>query len=148
AVGSRAGCRQAPPAGERGMKAIIAAAIGLAGLALAWGIDHRSLERANRLHRAGAFEEAATMYQNRLASDPTSVRLHYNFGTALLALRSEKAREELTRVSHERDEDIERRALYNLGLWHLIEALVSEGSDSARVHAVNAVEAYKSVLRR
>jgi len=129
------------------MRRIIAAAIALIGLMLAWAIDRHSLERANRLYRRGEFGEAAMLYADHLGRDSASVQLRYNLGTALLGLRSGKANEELSSVSVEGQDDIQVRALYNLGLWHLIEALVAEGSDSARVHAVSAVAANKSVLR-
>ena len=129
------------------MRKIIAVAIALIGLVLAWAADRHSLERANRLYRKGDFEEAATIYAEHLGRDKASVELRYNLGTALLGLRSGKAREQLSSVTSGAEDDIKVRALYNLGLWHLIEALVAEGSDSARVHAVSAVAANKSVLR-
>lgn len=129
------------------MRKIVAAVIALVGLTLAWAADRHSLERANRLYRKGDFAEAARLYADYLGRDSASVQLRYNLGTALLGLRSGKANEELSSVSVEGKEDIQVRALYNLGLWHLIEALVAEGSDSARVHAVSAVAANKSVLR-
>ena len=129
------------------MRKIIAAGIALTGLVLAWAADRNSLERANRLYRKGDFQEAATIYAGHLGRDSASVQLRYNLGTALLGLRSGKASEELSSVSAEGKDDVRIRALYNLGLWHLIEALVAEGSDSARAHAVSAVAANKSVLR-
>jgi len=129
------------------MKKIIAALLAVAGLVLAWAADRNSLERANRLYRRGDFQEAATIYAEHLGHGSASVQLRYNLGTALLGLRSGKASEELSGVSTEGKDDVQSRALYNLGLWHLIEALIAEGSDSARAHAVSAVAANKSVLR-
>jgi hypothetical protein len=129
------------------MRKIIAAAIALAGLILAWAADRQGLERANRLYRRGDFAEAAALYAKHLGRDPASIQLRYNLGTALLGLRNGRANDELSSVSVEGKDDMQVRALYNLGLWHLIEALVAEGSDSARVHAVSAVAANKSVLR-
>jgi hypothetical protein len=126
---------------------IIAVVIALMALLLAWAADHHSLNRANRLYRKGDFEAAATLYADHLGRGSASVQLRYNLGTALLGLRSGKASEELSSASSEGKDDIQVRALYNLGLWHLIEALLAEGSDSARVHAVKAVAANKSVLR-
>jgi hypothetical protein len=128
-------------------KRVVAVAVALTGLWLAWAADRHSLERANRLYRAGAFQEAAAIYADHLGRDSASVQLRYNFGTALLGLRSGKASEELASVSREGKDDTQIRALYNLGLWHLIEALIAEGSDSARAHALSAVAANKSVLR-
>jgi hypothetical protein len=128
-------------------KKIIPVALVLTALLLAWAADRHSLQRANRLYRAGAFQEAATIYADRLGRGSASAQLRYNFGTALLSLRNGKASEELASASREGDDGIRVRALYNLGLWHLIEALLAAGSDSARAHALSAVAANKSVLR-
>lgn len=128
-------------------KTVIPGVIAVTGLLLAWAADHHSLERANRLYREGAFEEAAAIYADHLGSDSASAELRYNFGTALLGLRSAKASEELASAGREGKDDIQVRALYNLGLWHLIEALIADGSDSAKAHALSAVAANKSVLR-
>jgi hypothetical protein len=123
------------------------ATLALIGLVFAWITDHRSPERANRLYRAGALQEAAALYADRLARNAASAQLRYNLGTALLGLRNEKAREELSQVSAAADDEIEARALYNLGLWHLTEALNAESIASATAHATSAVEENKRVLR-
>jgi len=129
------------------VRKIIAVVIALTGLLLAWAADRHGIERANRLYRKGDFAAAAAIYAEHLGRDSASVQLRYNLGTTLLALRSGKASEELASVGSEGKDDIQVRALYNLGLWQLIEALIAEGSGSARAHAVSAVAANKSVLR-
>lgn len=128
-------------------KMAVAVTMALAGLLSAWTLDRRSSERANRIYREGALREAAMIYADRLGRDPASAELRYNFGTALLSLGDERAGEELARAGSDTDGEIRVRALYNLGLWDLTEALKAEGSDSARAHALNAVAANKNVLR-
>jgi tetratricopeptide (TPR) repeat protein len=128
-------------------KTLIPLTIALTGLAFAWTADRRTVERANRLYRKGAVQEAALLYADRLGRDPTSAQLRYNLGTALLALRSEKAGEELARASAAGNEEVRARALYNLGSWNLSKALNADGVGSAKASALLAVAAYKSLLR-
>ena len=130
-----------------GWKTIIPATIALIGLVCVWSADRRGLERANRLYRKGAVQEAALLYADRLSHDPTSTQLRYNLGTALLAVRSEKAGEELTRASAAADPEVRARALYNLGLWNLTNALNADGVESAKASALQAVASYKRLLR-
>jgi len=126
---------------------IIAVTIALIGFLFAWTMDRRSLERANRLYRKGAAQEAALLYADRVGHDPTSAQLRYNLGTALLTLRSDKAGEELTRASTATNQEVRARALYNLGLWYLTRALDADGVDSAKASALRSVAAYKNLLR-
>ena len=128
-------------------KTLIPAMIALVGLAFVWSADRHGLQRANRLYRKGAVQDAERLYADRLGHDPTSTQLRYNLGTALLALRSEKAGEELTRASVAADPEIRARALFNLGLWHLTKALSADGVESAKASALLAVESYKNLLR-
>jgi hypothetical protein len=87
------------------------------------------------------------IYTDLLGRDPAANELRYNLGTALLSLGDESAGEELTRAASGAGGETRVRALYNLGLWHLTEALKAEVSDSGRAHAARAVAANKNVLR-
>ena len=55
------------------------------GLTLSWSAERRSLERANRVHRAGASVEAAALYQQRATAGAEDVETRYNLGTAMAA---------------------------------------------------------------
>jgi tetratricopeptide (TPR) repeat protein len=130
----------------------LATAVLLAGgLAFTLGVERRSMERANRLHRAGDPAQAAALYRDLIGADTGRALVHYNLGTALLALGSPAAEPELLRaVAGERDDvfELRRRALYNLGVWNLERALaVAAAPDSVREHATRAVDANKDVLR-
>jgi hypothetical protein len=123
------------------------AALALAGAAGGWKIDRDSVERANRLHRAGAFQEAAKLYAGRLAREPGSARIRYNLGTALLGQGNAAAGEALGAVGPDAEIEVRLRALNNLGLWRIASAGTAVGQKRARAHAVAAVDAYRTALR-
>ena len=56
----------------------------LVGLWLSWSAERASLERGNRLHRAGDAEGAAGLYEARSREGADDDALRYNLGTALI----------------------------------------------------------------
>jgi hypothetical protein len=123
------------------------AAVAAVGLFGSWTVERTSVERANRLQRAGSAAEAAALYQQRARTDGGNAELRYNLGTALLADGAETAEEELSRATRSADPEIQSRAQYNTGLLRLDEALVSETPDSVRINASASVDANRAALR-
>ena len=130
-----------------GWRALLLVALSVAGIALTVRAERASVSRANRLHRADRLEEAAEIYLDRAAADSTAERLHYNLGTTLLRMGSPEAAQELTAAKESDDERVRVGAHYNLGLWRLIEAILSRTSDSIIYLATQAVEENKAALR-
>ena len=130
-----------------GWRALLLVGLSVVGIALTVRAERASESRANRLHRADRLEEAAEIYVDRTAEDSTAERLHYNLGTTLLRLGSSEAAQELTTATESDDERVRVGAHYNLGLWRLIQALLSRSSDSIVYHASQAVEENKAALR-
>jgi hypothetical protein len=124
-----------------------AAALCSAGVLVAGVIEHRSVERANRLHRGGELAAAARAYGDHAGDASSALALRYNFGTTLLELGSPAAPSELGRATASDEETLRARAFYNLGLWHLRRARDLVASDSVRAHAVASADANKAVLR-
>jgi hypothetical protein len=129
------------------VRLVLLAALGVAGLALALGLERSSVERANRLHRAGAPAPAATTYREHVARDAANEDLRYNLGTSLLVLAAAAAEPELTRATLGSDDAIRANAHYNLGVWGLARALDARSPDSVRAHAARSVESNKEALR-
>jgi len=128
--------------------ALLLAAFAVAGIGATVWADRTSEARANRLHRSDAVEEAAAIYAARVAEDPEATRLRYNYGTTLLRQGADGAFEELLAATSTESERQRVHAFYNMALWSLIEALVTQaGTDSILYHAANAVEANKAALR-
>ena len=130
-----------------GWRALLLVGLSVVGIALTVRAERASESRANRLHRADRLEEAAEIYVDRAAEESTAERLHYNLGTTLLRLGSAEAALELTTATESDDERVRVGAHYNLGLWRLIQALLSRSSDSIVYHASQAVEENKAALR-
>lgn len=130
-----------------GWRALLLVGLSVVGIVLTVRADRASESRANRLHRADRLEEAAEIYVDRFAEDSPAARLHYNLGTTLLRLGSPEAGLELTTASESDDERVRVGAHYNLGLWRLIQALLSQSNDSIVYHATQAVEENKAALR-
>ena len=130
-----------------GWRALLLVGLSAVGITLTVRAERASESRANRLHRADRLEEAAEIYVDRAAEESTAERLHYNLGTTLLRLGSPEAAQELTTAKDSDDEGVRVGAHYNLGLWRLIEALLSQSSDSTVYHATQAVEENKAALR-
>jgi len=128
--------------------ALLLAAFAVAGIGATVWADRTSEARANRLHRSNAVAEAAAIYAARVAEDPEATRLRYNYGTTLLREGAEGAFEELLAATSTESEQQRVHAFYNMALWSLIEALVTQaGTDSILYHAASAVEANKAALR-
>ncbi len=130
-----------------GWRALLLVGLSVVGIALTVRAERASESRANRLHRADRLEEAAEIYLDRATENSTAERLHYNLGTTLLRLGSPEAARELTTATESDDERVRAGAHYNLGLWRLIQALVSQRSDSIVYRATQALEENKAALR-
>ena len=121
--------------------------LSLVGIIVSIASERGSEERANRLYREGALSNAAIIYGSHIQTDSMVARLHYNLGTTLLSLQSPSAPSELASTASSENEELRSRALYNLGLWSLMQAIETEVTDSVRAHASNSVEANKGALR-
>ncbi|HIF06548.1 MAG TPA: hypothetical protein EYQ64_06220 [Gemmatimonadetes bacterium] len=130
-----------------GWRALLLVGLSIAGITLTLGAERESESRANRLHRADRLEEAAGIYLDKAAEESAAERLRYNLGTTLLRMGSPEAALELTIAAESEDERVRVGAHYNLGLWRLIEALLSQSNDSIIYHATEAVEENKAALR-
>lgn len=147
-------------------RARLVATAGLAAALAAVLIAERATEeRANRLHRGGAWSTAAGIYRARLseeipstsqAPDPDesgaatapTAHLHYNLGTALLELdEPSDTRARLVRATASLDHDVRSLAYYNLGVASLSAAISSTRSDSALVHVLTAIDENRDALR-
>ena len=130
-----------------GWRALLLVGLSVVGIALTVRAERASESRANRLHRADRLEEAAEIYVDRAAEESATERLHYNLGTTLLRMGSPEAALELTSATESDNERVRVGAHYNLGLWRLIEALLSQSNDSIVYQASQAVEENKAALR-
>jgi hypothetical protein len=128
-------------------RALLLVGLSVVGIALTVSADRTSESRANRLHRADRLEEAAQIYLDRAVGDSTAERLRYNLATTLLRMGDPEAGLELTTATEADDERVRGGAHYNLGLWRLIQALLSQSNDSILYHATRAVEDNKAALR-
>lgn len=131
----------------RSWRAALVAALSIAGILVTLGLERWSVERANRLHRAGALPAAAVLYGDHVDADTTVARLRYNLGTTLLELGSPVASDELAFGAGAESEEVRVRAFYNLGLARLLHALEAEAADTAWAYALRSVEASKEALR-
>ncbi len=130
-----------------GWRALLLVGLSVVGITLTVRAERASESRANRLHRADRLEEAAEIYLDRAAEESAAERLHYNLGTTLLRMGSPEVALELTTAKESDDERVRVGAHYNMGLWRLIEALLSQSNDSIVYHATQAVEENKAALR-
>jgi len=121
------------------------AALAVLGLTASWMLDRGSLERANRLHRAGSLQEAASLYGTRVGED-TDPALRYNHGTSLMELGRAEAGRELDAAAATGTDQVRARALYNEGLLNLRRALDGPDGDSLRILADAAVQANRAAL--
>jgi tetratricopeptide (TPR) repeat protein len=130
-----------------GWRALLLVGLSVVGITLTVRAERDSESRANRLHRADRLEEAAEIYFDRTAADSTGERLRYNLGTTLLRQGNPEAAQELITARESDDERVRVGAHYNLGLWRLIGALLSQSNDSIIYRATQAVEENKAALR-
>ena len=122
-------------------------AVAGAGVAFSWSVERGSLERANRLLRAGQVAEAEALYAERALAAPSAPEVRYNLGTALVTLGSATGEVELSRAIPRGDADLRGRAQYNTGLSRLDRALDAQDPDSVRTHASAAVGANRMAIR-
>ncbi len=128
------------------MKRIAVMFVALAGLSWAVRAERGGLERGNRLHRAGLWEEAEAIYRAE-ANRTGEAALRYNLGTALAVTRSTDAEVELSRAAASTHREVRSRAAYNGGFVQLDRALHASQVDSIRQHAQAAIDANRNSLR-
>jgi Ca-activated chloride channel homolog len=136
-----------PPGGPAARRRMRTAVLLLVVLA-ATGFGIGDLERGNRLYRAGRYEEAAAVYERIVADGTAAPQVHYNLGTALLALgRFDDAQRHFESALQGVEPELRQRTFYNLGNRFLEEGR-AEG-DVQREGALldAAIEAYRSALR-
>jgi Ca-activated chloride channel homolog len=115
-------------------------------LPLVTGFAIGDLERGNRHYRAGRYVEAIEAYENALRRGKASPELHYNLGTALLALgRHAEAEAQFVRALESVEPALRQRAYYNLGN-RFLGAGRAGGDEAARLLDA-AAEAYRHALR-
>ena len=109
-------------------------------------LDAAGPKEAAAHFRAKRYAEAAAEYRRMIAGGDKSEETLYNLGTALINADSlSAAADVLERASHARSEEIRYRALFNLGLAHLIQGLAAKG-DEGDPQLDAALAAYKNVL--
>jgi tetratricopeptide (TPR) repeat protein len=107
-----------------------------------------SVERGNRLFRAGKYADAVEAYRAALADGEESPTLRYNLGTALLKLgRYEEAEEQLRAALEQVDPATRDRAYHNLGQRYLEDARQSGEPEASLALYDAAVESYRQALR-
>lgn len=126
---------------------LIYGTLAISGIVVAVVLERGSLERANRLHRAGQWTEAAELFEARTRSSSDDARLRYNLGTALAVSRAEGADAQLARAEATGDSEIRSLASYNSGFLNLDRAMGTHLADSVRIHASASVEANRTALR-
>lgn len=125
--------------------AAIAGAAAMAGCTLPGAVPRD----AAREYAGERYARSAALYRFAIQQGDVRPEIVYNLGTALLAADSlEAAIEPLERATKPEDGEIRFRALFNLGLSHLIRGLVGEpGADSTKELLKNALDTYKRALR-
>ena len=109
-------------------------------------LDAAGPKEAAAHYRAKRYAEAAAEYRRLIAAGDKSEETLYNLGTALLNADSlVSAAEVLERASSARSEEVRYRALFNLGLAHLIQGLAAV-RDEGDAELDAALAAYKNVL--
>jgi Ca-activated chloride channel family protein len=109
-------------------------------------LDAAGPKEAAAHYRAKRYAEAAAEYRRLIAAGDKSEETLYNLGTALLLADSlPSAAEVLERASTARSEEVRYRALFNLGLAHLIQGLAAQ-QDEGDAELDAALAAYKNVL--
>ena len=113
---------------RRSAGALVAAAAVV--LLLVW-IDRGSLERANRLYRAGREARAAELYRARTESRVTVPEAVYNLGTVLLRPPPELEAEGYLRLATESgDSATVQRGHYNLAIHLLLQLEAASDPDA------------------
>lgn len=129
-----------------GRRAQHAAVIALLLAATGFGIG--DLEKGNRLYREGKYEDAVAAYQRVVESGKASPQVHYNLGTALLALgRYQDADVHFQRALQGVEPELRERTFYNLGNRFLQDARANGDLRQQGELLDAAIEAYKRTLR-
>jgi Ca-activated chloride channel homolog len=146
-TGRPTGSSMARPAGRApGRRGRTAALLVLAALGLGFGIG--DLERGNRMYREGRYDEAVHAYQRVLEAGKATPQLHYNLGTALLALgRYDDAGQHFRAALDDVDPELRQRAFYNMGNRFLQEARAEVDLPRQGQLLDAAIEAYRRTLR-
>ena len=132
--------------GEIGMtKYVLVATIVLVPFLL-WR-DHHSLERGNRLYRAGDSPGAAEVYRGSERAGDGLPTVEYNLGTALLEIDPDSAQAYLLRVVEGEDRTTAQRAFYNLG-YRFLTAVQNPMELDATVSALMAAVASNRLALR
>ena len=131
---------------ELGMTKYVLVATVLLVALLLWR-DHHSLERGNRLYRAGDFPGAVEVYRGFERAGDELPRMEYNLGTALLQDDPDSAQAYLLRVVEGEDRTTAQRAFYNLG-YRFLTAVQNPMEFDATVSALRgAVASNRLALR-
>jgi len=112
------------------------------------GFGIGDVEKGNRLYREGKYEEAVAAYRRAIEGGDDSPIVHYNMGTALLALgRFDEADRHFQSALQGVDPELRQRTFFNMGNRFLRDG--REESDPERQGALldAAIEAYKRSLR-
>ena len=109
--------------------------------------DHRSLERGNRLYRAGDPPAAAEIYRGSEGEGDGIPVARYNLGTALLQIDPDSAEVYLRRAAEGHDPTAAQRGFYNLGYRFLTAVQSPSEPDSAVKALTGAVENNRAALR-
>jgi Ca-activated chloride channel family protein len=137
----------APPGRRRAARAARATVIVLALLA-GTGFGPSDLERGNRLYREGRYEEAVAAYRRVLEGGRTAPEVHYNLGTALLALGNyAEAEQQLRAALQGVDPALRHRSFYNLGNRFLDEGRAERDVQRQGRLLDAAIDAYRRALR-
>ena len=133
-------------ANRRRSAGVLVASVGLVVL-LAW-IDRGSLERANRLYRAGREAHAAELYRARTESRVTVPEALYNLGTVLLRPPVDLEAEGYLRLATESgDSATVQRGHYNLGIHLLLQIEAASDPDSWVTLLGAAIQSNRRALR-
>ncbi len=132
--------------GEIGMTKYVLVATILLAIFLLWR-DHHSLERGNRLYRAGDSPGAAEVYRGSERAGDALPTVEYNLGTALLQIDPDSAQAYLIRVAEGEDRTTAQKAFYNLG-YRFLTAVQNPMELDATVSALRAAVASNRLALR
>ncbi|HEX6132565.1 MAG TPA: VWA domain-containing protein [Longimicrobiales bacterium] len=125
-----------------------AAAAVLVLLIAGTGFGIGDLEKGNRLYREGKYEEAVAAYQRVVESGDATPQVHYNLGTALLALgRMQEADHHFQSALQGVDPELRKRTFYNMGNRFLQSGRAEVDPRQQGELLDAAIEAYKRTLR-
>jgi Ca-activated chloride channel homolog len=100
------------------------------------------------MYREGRYDEAVHAYQRVLEAGKATPQLHYNLGTALLALgRFDEAGQHFRAALNDVDPELRQRAFYNMGNRFLQEARGDSDLERQGQLLDAAIEAYRRTLR-